>query len=123
MRHVTWVLLMIMSVAVLAEDAPVWDHYNEKIVRPDGTVTNVVFTLFEFETKQDLEEFTMMYYPEVFENEPDGIEGFSVCDRNREQNIAMCYIYIVKMDIVDGINMWTLGHEVAHGILGHRYHK
>jgi hypothetical protein len=96
-----WLLLFVASVA-LAEDI-VFEY----------EITNVVSTLYLFDTRAEMEEYL----------EVSGISGYSECFRNEEHNIAYCDIYSVRPTEVDDDPTTTVGHEVLHGVYGADYHE
>lgn len=90
----------------------------EPIVKDDGVITNVVSTIYFHSTYESLEAA----YPDEVE-ETEIVEGFSICERRVEENIAYCIIHTLEPQQVDGEHTLTLGHEIEHGIYGPEYHQ
>lgn len=117
MRHVVWFVLMIMCAAVLAEDRVVWDNYDEKM-SCDDPVPNILLTVKIQDSMDELREIAEGY--EIDE----AVDGFSVCDQpDPDATLVHCDVYIVRPEIVDGFNSWTLGHEALHALCGMEYHE
>lgn len=94
-------------------DTTVWPSLAEAIQSSEGEITNVLVTLYFYDTKEEMQA----------EGEIDDVDGYSYCSRDVEQNIAYCEVHIPRPRIVDGHNSWTLGHEVLHGVYGAEYHQ
>lgn len=82
---------------------------------PDGEITNVLTTLFFYDTYEDLWN--------DFPEDRGTLEGVSFCERKVDKNIAYCDVYLVRPQEVDGEHTLTLGHEVEHGVWGEEYHE
>lgn len=89
-------------------------------VVPDGEITNVVSTLYFYETVSAMREDLAEAYPK---QDWSDTEAYSMCWRNAEKNIAVCDIYVARPQEVDGEHTLSLGHEVLHGVYGPKYHE
>ena len=103
---------------VAGEDSVVFPGFDEPLQSPDGVITNVLSTFFIYDTREELQSV----YRQV-SGYTDEVDGFSMCERNVEKNVAWCDIYIIRPTIVDGFNSAVAGHEVLHGVYGQHYHE
>lgn len=83
----------------------------EPIVCDDGVIENVLITLHYVGSYEELEEMA-----------GSPVEGFSLCERQVDKNMAWCDVYILEPKVVDGDHILTFGHEVFHGVCGVDYH-
>lgn len=87
---------------------------------PDGEViTNVVSTFKFFDSLEELRGFLSEF---MSENHDDTL-AYSMCWRNKEDNIAYCDMFVVMPNEVDGEHTISIGHEVMHGVCGDGFHE
>lgn len=117
MKHAFGLLMVLTFVGAFAADRVVLPSYQERI-QCDDPITNVLVTLHTFSSYHELKTFARKNHGIT-----DPVDGYSDCLIDKENNIAWCDIYVMEPKIVDGWNIWTIGHELFHGICGPEYHK
>lgn len=114
--YALFIFLLTCSIT-MAEDDVIVDGFDEP-VQCEDPITNVLVTVVMFDTLKEMQDFAKKEYG----IDPD-IAGFSDCELVPTHNMAHCDVFFVRPRIVDGYNMWVLGHEVFHGICGPEYHE
>ena len=94
--------------------------FAEEIDKSQGQVSNILVTIFWFDTLSELQE----YIAEMDEEEVDDrLQGYSLIERYDDRDMCHMDMYAVVPNEVDGNHTLTIGHEVLHCVYGEDYHE